>query len=320
MKIVFMGTPQFAAFTLQALINSNHQVVAVVTVPDKPAGRGLKPRMSDVKLLALENNIPVLQPEKLKNEEFLQTLQSYNADLFVVVAFRMLPKEVWSMPPKGTINIHASLLPQYRGAAPINWAIINGEKTTGVTLFFINELIDCGKIITFKEVPILPNYNAGILHDILMKEGAELLIKTLPDIELNKVECISQESFTISNEQLKPAPKINPEICKINWSLKIEQIHNLIRGLSPYPAAFTKLHNKKTGKEIHFKILSSEIIDGKHASSPGTILSDNKSYLYITADGGLLQVNECQPEGKKRMNIKDFLNGFKGIEDWVGIY
>jgi methionyl-tRNA formyltransferase len=170
MKIVFMGTPQFAAFTLQALINSNHQVVAVVTVPDKPAGRGLKPRMSDVKLLALENNIPILQPEKLKNEEFLQTLQSYNADLFVVVAFRMLPKEVWSMPPKGTINIHASLLPQYRGAAPINWAIINGEKTTGVTLFFINELIDCGKIITFKEVPILPNYNAGILHDILMKE------------------------------------------------------------------------------------------------------------------------------------------------------
>lgn len=315
-----MGTPQFAAYTLQELINSTHKVVAVVTVPDKPAGRGLKPKMSDVKLLALENNIPVLQPEKLKNEEFIQTLQSYDADLFVVVAFRMLPKEVWSMPPKGTINIHASLLPQYRGAAPINWAIINGEKTTGVTLFYINEQIDCGKIITFKEVPILPNYNAGTLHDILMKEGADLLIKTLPDIENGTAECILQESLTISQQELKPAPKLNTEICQIKWNVKIEQIHNLIRGLSPYPAAFTKLYNRKTDKSLIFKIYDTEIVDGKHDNNPGTLVSDNKTYLYITADGGLLQVNECQPEGKRRMNIKDFLNGFKDIEGWEAIY
>lgn len=320
MKIVFMGTPQFAAFTLQTLINNNYEVVAVVTAPDKPAGRGLKPKMSDVKELALKHNLAILQPEKLKDPDFIATLKSYNADLFVVVAFRMLPIEVWALPPKGTINIHASLLPQYRGAAPINWAIINGEKTTGVTLFYINEQIDCGKIITYKEVPILPHYNAGILHDILMKEGAELLINTLPDIEQNNVECILQESFTIPQEQLKSAPKINPDICKINWNLKIEQIHNLIRGLSPYPAAFTKLSNKNNGKIILFKIYESEVIDGKHESKAGKLISDNKSYLYITADGGLLQINECQPEGKKRMNIKDFLNGFKGIEEWEASY
>lgn len=311
-----MGTPQFAAYTLQALINSEHHVVAVVTVPDKPAGRGLKPKMSDVKELTLKHNIPILQPERLKDDLFITSLKAFNADIFVVVAFRMLPKVVWSIPPLGTINIHASLLPQYRGAAPINWAIINGETITGVTLFFIDEQIDCGKIIAFKEVKILPNYNAGILHDILMKEGAELLLKTLPDIEQHKVDCILQESLIIPHESLKAAPKINSDICRIKWHLKIEQIYNLIRGLSPYPAAFTTLVNKKTNKTLHFKILNAEIIDGKHDSPFGTIITDKKCYFYITADGGLLQINECQPEGKKRMNIKDFLNGFKGIDEW----
>lgn len=311
-----MGTPQFAAYTLQELIKSPHEIVAVVTVPDKPAGRGLKPKMSEVKILALKHNIPILQPDKLKNEDFIKTLTNFNADLFVVVAFRKLPKEVWSLPKRGTINIHASLLPQYRGAAPINWAVINGETITGVTLFFIDEQIDCGKIIAFKEVAISPNDNAGIVHDNLMKAGATLLLETLPEIENNSYTCIDQPSLIVSEQELKSAPKISPETCRINWSDKIEKIHNLIRGLSPYPAAYTKLHHKESGKEIHFKIFSTEIIDGKHASSPGTILSDNKSYLYIIADGGLLQVNECQPEGKKRMNIKDFLNGFKGIEEW----
>ncbi|NSW44568.1 MAG: methionyl-tRNA formyltransferase [Bacteroidales bacterium] len=316
MKIVFMGTPQFAAYTLKELLKSQHQIVAVVTVPDKPAGRGLKLKQSEVKQIALEHQIPLLQPERLKDESFIASLKSYQADLFVVVAFRMLPKEVWSIPPKGTINIHASLLPQYRGAAPINWAIINGEKTTGVTLFFINEQIDCGKIINFKEVPILPHYNAGMLHDVLMQEGAQLLISTLPSIEFNEIEPIEQSSFIIQEQELKSAPKITPELCKINWSLKIEQIHNLIRGLSPYPAAFTTLINLKNNKTLHLKIFSSEIIDGKHESPCGTIITDKKNYLYITADGGILQINECQPEGKKRMTIKDFLNGFKDIEDW----
>ncbi len=311
-----MGTPQFAAYTLQELVKSPHNIVAVVTVPDKPAGRGLKPKMSEVKMLALENNIPVLQPEKLKNEDFINVLTEYKADLFVVVAFRKLPKEVWSLPQKGTINIHASLLPQYRGAAPINWAVINGEEITGVTLFFIDEQIDCGKIIAYQETPISPKDNAGNVHDNLMAAGAKLLLETLPDIENNSLTCVDQTSLIIPDQELKPAPKLNPETCQINWTDKIERIHNLVRGLSPYPAAFTKLHHKPSGREIHFKIFSSEIIDGKHASLPGTILSDNKSYLYITADGGLLQVNECQPEGKKRMNIKDFLNGFKSIEEW----
>jgi len=316
MRIVFMGTPQFAAHTLNELLKTQHHIVAVVTVPDKPAGRGLNLKQSEVKQVALEHKIPLLQPQRLKDESFIASLKSYQADLFIVVAFRMLPKEVWSIPPKGTINIHASLLPQYRGAAPINWAIINGEKTTGVTLFFINEQIDCGKIITFKEVQILPNYNAGILHDILMKEGAELLISTLPAIEADKIELIDQSAFAIPEQELKPAPKITPDTCRINWSLKIEQIHNLIRGLSPYPAAFTTFINQKTNKTLHFKIFSSEIIDGKHESPFGTIITDKKNYLYITADGGILQINECQPEGKKRMPIKDFLNGFKDIDDW----
>lgn len=316
MKLIFMGTPQFAAYTLQALINNKYQVVAVVTVPDKPAGRGLKLKISDVKELALKYNIPILQPERLKDESFIASLKSFNADIFVVVAFRILPKEVWSIPPLGTINIHASLLPQYRGAAPINWAIINGETNTGVTLFFINEQIDCGEIIAYKEVQILSNYNAGMLHDILMKEGAELLINTLPDIEKHNVNCILQESFAIPNEQLKTAPKINSEVCKIKWNLKIEQIYNLIRGLSPYPAAYTTLVNKITSKTLYLKILNTEIIDGKHDSPWGTIITDKKNYLYITADGGLLQINECQLQGKRRMNVKDFLNGFKGIEEW----
>lgn len=310
-----MGTPQFAAYTLNELIKSSHEIVAVVTAPDKPAGRGLKPKMSDVKELALKYNIPIFQPEQLKDELFITSLKAFDADIFVVVAFRMLPKEVWSIPPLGTINIHASLLPQYRGAAPINWAIINGESITGVTLFFVNEQIDCGKIIAFKEVPILPNYTAGILHDILMKEGAELLLKNLPNIEQHKIDCILQESLVISDNQLKTAPKISPKVCKIDWHLKVEKIYNLIRGLSPYPGAFTTLYNQKTTKVLNFKIFNSEIIDGRHNSPFGTIITDKKNYLYITADGGLLQINECQLEGKKRMNVKDFLNGFKGIDE-----
>ncbi len=315
MRIVFMGTPQFAAYTLEQLLKTKHEIVAVVTAPDKPAGRGLKLKSSEVKQIALMHQIPIFQPEKLKNPDFIKSLKDLNADLFVVVAFRMLPKEVWSIPSKGTINIHASLLPQYRGAAPINWVLINGEKTTGVTIFFINENIDTGDIIAFKEINILPDYNAGLLHDILMKEGTSLLIEQLENIENNNIKTIPQDAFRISGEPLKIAPKITPEICRINWDKKIECIHNLIRGLSPTPGAFTYLINNKTQQRLMFKIYSSEIVEGKHQSPTGIIIVDKKN-MYITADGGLLNIVECQLEGKRKMNSVDFLNGMQNIEDW----
>jgi methionyl-tRNA formyltransferase len=317
MKLIFMGTPQFAAYVLQQLIHSTHEIMAVVTVPDKPAGRGLKPKMSDVKRLALEHQIAVLQPSSLKDETFIQQLKSYQADLFMVVAFKKLPKEVWQIPPKGTVNIHASLLPQYRGAAPINWVLINGEKQTGVTIFYIDEQIDSGKIISFKEVEIPPKCNAAMLHDTLMHEGALLLLKTLPDIEKNNVELIDQTAFSIPAEKIMTAPKITPELCKIDWTQKVEKTAQLIRGLSPYPAAYTKLIHTLTQKTLQIKIFDVDVIEGRHEAKPGTLLSDQKTYLYFICDGGLIQVNECQPEGKKRMNIRDFLNGFKHIDEWM---
>lgn len=316
MRIVFMGTPEFSVESLDHLIKSGFEVCAVVTVPDKPAGRGLALRQSAVKIYAEKNNLPVLQPVRLKDESFLAELKSYNADLFVVVAFRMLPTEVWQMPSKGTINLHASLLPQYRGAAPINWAIIKGEKVTGITTFFIDKEIDMGKIIYFEEVPIESHYNAGILHDILMKKGAALLSKTVEAIEKNNYPVFSQSEFINPEMELKIAPKLSRESCKINWSLKIEDIHNQVRGLCPYPASWTILKNMETGEELTLKIFSTEIIDGRHASELGECITDTKSYLYYTADGGLLSVLELQPEGRKTMSIGEFLRGFRGISNW----
>lgn len=316
MRIVFMGTPEFSVESLDSLIKSGFEVSVVVTVPDKPAGRGLTLRKSAVKIYAEKNNLPVLQPVRLKDESFLAELKSYNADLFVVVAFRMLPAEVWQMPSKGTINLHASLLPQYRGAAPINWAIIKGEKVTGITTFFIDKEIDMGKIIYFEEVPIESHYNAGILHDILMKKGAALLSKTVGAIEKNNHPVFSQSEFINPEKELKIAPKLSRENCKINWLLKIEEIHNQVRGLSPYPASWTILKNIETGEELTIKIFSTEIIDGRHASEPGECITDTKSYLYYTADGGLLSILELQPEGRKMMAISEFLRGFRGINNW----
>ncbi len=312
-----MGTPAFAAYILKQLFNSSYKIEAVVTVPDKPAGRGLTLSPSAVKQTALELCIPILQPESLKDKNFIQQLSSYQADLFVVVAFRKLPAEVWQLPPRGTINIHASLLPNYRGAAPINWVLINGEKHTGVTLFFIDEHIDSGKIISFREVSIPPKCNAGMLHDMLMHVGASLLLETLPHIEQNDVEPIDQSSFIIPSEEIKTAPKITPALCKIDWTQKVEKISNLIFGLSPYPAAYTNLVHVTDHKTVQFKIFDVDLIDGKHETKPGTLITDKRNYLYIACDGGLIQVNECQFEGKKRMQIKDFLNGFKDIDQWI---
>ncbi|MCX7861988.1 MAG: methionyl-tRNA formyltransferase [Bacteroidales bacterium] len=316
MNIIFMGTPEFASYSLEQIIATNHHVKAVVTVPDKPAGRGLKPQMSEVKKVALHYNIPCLQPLKLTDQAFINELKSFHADLFVVVAFKKLPEAVWSIPPKKTINLHASLLPEYRGAAPINWVIINGETRTGVTVFFINNDIDTGQIISYKEINIPQKCHAGLLHDILMKEGAKLLIESIDKIEKNEITVIDQSSFIIDPAKLKTAPKITPSMCKLDWTKKAEDIIRWIYGLSPYPGAYIELQNENTNQKIKVKIIDAELIDGKHESPAKTIITDNKTYWYIAADGGLIQVEECQAEGKKVMKIKGFLNGFRNLQQW----
>ncbi|MGN8057607.1 methionyl-tRNA formyltransferase [Pedobacter sp. 22163] len=301
MKIVFMGTPDFAVASLDALVQANFNVVAVVTVPDKPAGRGQKLNESAVKKYAVEKGIPVLQPEKLKNPEFIEELRSYQADLQVVVAFRMLPEIVWNMPAKGTINLHGSLLPQYRGAAPINHAIINGEKESGVTTFFLKQEIDTGDIILSDSVPIADDETAGELHDKLMVVGANLLVKTLRAIEANNIT----EQPQPQNDDLKHAPKIFKEDCKIDWNSPAQTIHNLIRGLSPYPTAFTSLNEK------NLKVFKAEIEDKEPGIVAGGFLTDGKTYLKFAAKDGFIKLLDIQYEGKKRMLIEDFLRGMR---------
>jgi len=296
-----MGTPDFAVASLDALVQANFDVVAVVTAPDKPAGRGQKLNESAVKKYAVEKGIPVLQPEKLKNPEFIEELRSYQADLQVVVAFRMLPEIVWSMPAKGTINLHGSLLPQYRGAAPINHAIINGEKESGVTTFFLKQEIDTGDIIFSDSVPIADDETAGELHDKLMVVGANLLVKTLLAIEANNVT----EQPQPQNDDLKHAPKIFKEDCKIDWNNQAQTIHNLIRGLSPYPTAFTLL-NEKT-----LKVFKAELEDKEPGIVAGGFLTDGKTYLKFAAKDGFIKLLDIQYEGKKRMLIEDFLRGMR---------
>jgi methionyl-tRNA formyltransferase len=301
MKIVFMGTPDFAVASLDALVQANFDVVAVVTAPDKPAGRGQKLNESAVKKYAVEKGIPVLQPEKLKNPEFLEELRSYQADLQVVVAFRMLPVVVWSMPAKGTINLHGSLLPQYRGAAPINHVIINGEKESGVTTFFLKEEIDTGDIILSDSVPIADDETAGELHDKLMVVGANLLVKTLHAIEAGNIT----EQPQPQSDDLKHAPKIFKEDCKIDWNNPAQTIHNLIRGLSPYPTAFTLLNEK------NLKVFKAEIEDKEPGITAGGFLTDGKTYLKFAAKDGFIKLLDIQYEGKKRMLIEDFLRGMR---------
>lgn len=291
-----MGTPEFAVASLDALLANKYNVVAVVTAPDKPAGRGMEIQQSAVKKFAVQNNIPVLQPDKLRDPQFLDSLKSYNSNIQVVVAFRMLPEVVWNMPAFGTINVHASLLPDYRGAAPINRAIMNGETVTGVTTFLLQQEIDTGNILLQKEVKIDKTDNAGTLHDKLKEEGAKLLIKTLEGTLLG-----TPQKHTNSH---KHAPKIFPADCEIDWNKPAENINNLIRGLSPYPTAFTKLEGKK------LKIFSAEISSGK-SKTPGEILTDGKTYFEISCADKNLKILNLQLEGKKRMPVEDFLRGYR---------
>lgn len=302
-----MGTPEFAVASLQKLVESGYNVVGVVTMPDKPKGRShsvLQP--SPVKEYAVLQNIPVLQPEKLKEESFLKELKDLKADLQIVVAFRMLPEVVWGMPPLGTFNLHGSLLPQYRGAAPINWAIINGEKETGVTTFFLDKEIDTGRIIDFAKIPISEIDNAGTIHDRLMEVGSDLVIRTVENIRNNLVTPILQENFS-KNTVLKPAPKLFKETCKINWDQTTDQVYNFIRGLSPYPAAWTEIEVKSG--ILTLKIFETERISQSHNFPPGKIISDGKRQLDVSTTDGFIRLKNIQPAGKKRMSTEDFLRG-----------
>ena len=294
-----MGTPDFAVASLDALVKAGANIVGVITAPDKPAGRGMKLSQSAVKKYAVENNLHILQPTKLKDPEFIEQLKNLQADLNVVVAFRMLPEIVWDMPPLGTINLHGSLLPQYRGAAPINWAVINGEKETGVTTFRLQHEIDTGEILLRATMPIEEDDTAGIVHDKMMLIGAETLVKTVQELASNNLIGLPQ----VNDEQLKKAPKIFTENCQIDWNDSIANIYNLIRGLSPYPGAYTIIKDKI------FKIYKAK----KNTSIPdipiGQYKTDNKKYISIAAKDGYLDLLEIQPEGKKRMGVEDYLRG-----------
>lgn len=312
--IVYMGTPEFAVAPLKLLVDSGYNIAAVVTAPDKPAGRGQKLQQSAVKQYAQSVGLPVLQPVKLRDDEFLSALRSYNAELFIVVAFRMMPEVVWRMPKYGTFNLHASLLPQYRGAAPINWAIINGDKFTGVTTFFINEEIDSGDIIDSKTVEIAEDDNVGTLHDKLMKVGAELVKSTVDIILQNKVErkTQSEEKIAINNEiELKAAPKIFKQTCRIDWTKSAKEIYNFIRGLSPYPTAWCEFENEN-GETISAKIFTSKLVEGEHDLPSATIDTDGKTYFRIACKNGFIDIIEIQLAGKKRLTVRDFLAGLHG--------
>jgi methionyl-tRNA formyltransferase len=299
-RIVFMGTPEFAVGSLDALVNAGYNIVAVVTAPDKPAGRGLKPSMSAVKKYALDHQLTILQPEKLKNPEFIEQLRSLQADMQVVVAFRMLPEIVWNMPKMGTINVHASLLPKYRGAAPINWAIINGERETGVTTFKLTHEIDTGNILLQRRVPINENDTAGDIHDRLKIAGAELLILTINGLVNGTITEKPQEMNDVTH-----APKIFTETCRINWNQPVKKIHDHVRGLSPFPGAFTEWQEKM------LKIYSTETMPHEITVAPGIAETDNKKFLRFAAADGYVYVKELQMEGKKRMAVEDFLRGYR---------
>ncbi len=301
MRLIFMGTPDFAVASLAALLDAGCNVVAVITAPDKPSGRGQKLNESAVKKFAVEKGLPVLQPEKLKNPEFLEELRAYRADLQVVVAFRMLPEVVWNMPPKGTINLHGSLLPQYRGAAPINWAVINGETESGVTTFFLKHEIDTGDILFSERVPIGPDQTAGELHDELMHTGDSLLARTVKAIEAGTYTETPQDA----TGDLKHAPKLFKPDMEIDWNRDVHSVYNLIRGLSPYPAAFTTLNHKI------LKIYRAEYDEREPGISPGAFLSDGKTYLKFACRNGFICVTDVQYEGKKRMLIEEFLRGVR---------
>jgi len=312
LRIVFMGTPDFAVGSLKVLVENDYNIVGVITMPDKPAGRGHKIQYSAVKQYALDNNLPLLQPEKLKDESFLESLKAWNADLQIVVAFRMLPEVVWNMPRFGTFNLHASLLPQYRGAAPINWAIINGEKETGVTTFFLTHEIDTGKIILQEKIPISETDNAGTVHDKLMNVGSQLVSKTVDLLLEDKIESIPQENLISDEKDLKSAPKIFKETCRIDWNKPAKDIYNLIRGLSPYPTAWTELITPE-GNTLTVKIYDIQILseNGNQEFKAGNIITDNKTQLHIACRDGEIAINEIQLPNKKRMKTEELLRGYK---------
>lgn len=295
-----MGTPEFAVPSLEVLVDNGYEVVGVVTAPDKPSGRGLQMMPSDVAVAAQRLSLKILRPSSLKSPDFIEELKSLNANLQVVVAFRMLPEVVWRMPDVGTFNLHASLLPQYRGAAPINWAIINGEKETGVTTFFLKHEIDTGSILFQEKEPIAPEDDAGALYGRLMTKGAQLVLKTVRAIESGDYRPIAQHEAG----ELKHAPKLFRETCEIDWNKRSVEIVNLVRGLSPYPAAWTTLAGKT------YKVFKTSTANKKPAT-PGTIDTDNKTYLHVRASDGWVSIEEIQPEGKKRMKAADFLRGYK---------
>ena len=311
MRIVFMGTPEFAVESLKILIENKYEVVGVVTMPDKPSGRGHKLQSSAVKQYALEHNLPVLQPEKLKDESFLEELKSLKADLQIVVAFRMLPEVVWSMPEFGTFNLHGSLLPQYRGAAPINWAIINGEKETGATTFFLTHEIDTGKIILQEKLTINENDNAGTVHDKLMEIGAGLVKKTVDLLMENKIEGIDQSQFGTSPSELKPAPKIFKETCEIDVSSSVESVHNFVRGLSPYPAAWIEVQFPNQAEKMTLKVYETEKEPEAHNLPVGTLVTDGKKLAKIALADGFILLKSVQLAGKKRMDIGELLRGLR---------
>jgi methionyl-tRNA formyltransferase len=308
LRIVFMGTPEFAVASLDALVKAGYNIVGVIAAPDKPAGRGMKLTESAVKKYAVEHSLPVLQPEKLKNPAFLEELQALKADLQIVVAFRMLPEQVWNMPPLGTVNLHGSLLPQYRGAAPINWAVINGEKQTGVTTFKLQHAIDTGDILLQESFPIGENETAGEVHDRMKEIGAAVLVKTVKGLADGSLQTQPQSAI-ITESELKHAPKIFTETCKIDFSKSVEEVHNLVRGLSPFPGAFTTMD----GKTLKIYLSEKEILNAeeKPATSPGSYITDGKQSLKFACANGYLEVKELQMEGKKRMMTGDFLRGYR---------
>ncbi len=315
-RIVYMGTPDFAVPTLDALVQGGYNVVGVITMPDKPAGRGHKVQYSPVKEYALAHDLPLLQPEKLKDEAFLEHLRQWKADLQIVVAFRMLPEVVWAMPRLGTFNLHAALLPQYRGAAPINWAVINGETETGATTFFLSHEIDTGRIILKRKMPIGPDENVGSVHDRLMEMGKGLVTETVDLLieaegDISKIETIEQESLYNDIRELKPAPKIFKETCAIDWSDTARNIFNKVRGLSPYPAAWTELKAANGDTISPVKIYKVSIVEeGKDkTSSIGRLVTDSKTHIHINCSDGTIALEELQLPGKKRMDVKSLLNG-----------
>ncbi|WJJ98244.1 methionyl-tRNA formyltransferase [Algibacter luteus] len=308
LRIVFMGTPDFAVATLKALVENNYNIVGVITAPDRPAGRGRKLNESAVKVYAKSTGLTILQPTNLKNEEFLKALKALHANLQIVVAFRMLPKVVWQMPDKGTFNLHASLLPNYRGAAPINWAIINGETKTGVSTFFIDEKIDTGDMILQEESEILPEEDAGSLHDKLMAIGSQLVLKTVSLIEMGQVETIPQRE----TKDIKTAYKLNKENCKINWKQSLDNIYNLIRGLSPYPAAWSQLINGEEKLDVKIMKVEKELIN--HSLPVGKIVNTKKE-LKVAVTNGYIIIKEIKLPGKRAMDVKSLLNGYSFDEN-----